>query len=87
MNLVEAVKTGKRFKRKDWTETEWMTSDGRFTVDAETLTADDWEVEHVPVTITREQFDAAWNKAIADFDGLWNSLPALQADLRRRLNL
>jgi hypothetical protein len=59
MNLVEAVKTGKRFKRKDWTETEWMSADGRFTVDAETLTADDWEVEPT-VTITKEQFVKAW---------------------------
>jgi hypothetical protein len=30
----------------------------------EAITADDWEVEEVRVTITREQFDEAWDRAI-----------------------
>jgi hypothetical protein len=29
----------------------------------EQLIADDWEVESQPVTITREDFDAAWRRA------------------------
>ncbi len=59
MNLIEAIKSGRRFKRKVWphypAENTFCQND---------IIADDWEVESQPVTITREQFDAAWRRAL-----------------------
>ncbi len=57
MNLIEAINSGKRFKRKDWGD-YYLARQEAF--QREDVLADDWEVE--PVTITREQFDAAWKK-------------------------
>lgn len=67
MNIVEAIKSGKRFKRNWWPYTGWMEPTGRFSFTVESITADDWEIESEPVLITREQFDAAWSKYIKRF--------------------
>lgn len=67
MNLIEAVKTGKWFRRashpkksfkfgtnpKEWTD---------FT--KEEILADDYEIEPESILITREDFDAAWRRAL-----------------------
>jgi hypothetical protein len=57
MNIIDAIKSGKRFKRK-----VWLHYPAEKTFCATDIVADDWEVESQPVTITREQFDAAWKK-------------------------
>lgn len=75
MNIIEAIKSGRRFRRKEWPtdisdRTNWLISpkgfDGiaRYYLTDLDIVADDWEVESAPVTITREQFDAAWNRAL-----------------------
>jgi hypothetical protein len=63
MTLIEAIKTGKRFRRKGsigYYEPKLLPNT-YFIVDE--VLADDWEVEPTPITITREQFDAAWDEA------------------------
>jgi len=72
MNIIEAIKSGKRFRRKAWNIDDWVSQDRddlplRFT--RGDVKADDWEVEEKPVTITREQFIAAWDKHIRVYDG------------------
>lgn len=69
MNLVDAVKSGKRFRRKSWfknaTDDQWLDvlklDNAIFSLND--LLAEDWQIEQKSVTITREQFDAAWDKA------------------------
>lgn len=61
MNLLEAIKTGKPFRRKAWGPNAiyaFLTSDGRrfidpeddgeHTFDKESWLADDWEIRHDP---------------------------------------
>ena len=69
MNIIDAIKSGKRFRRQG--NTSWYS---RMAAEYQTINisaisredflADDWEVESEPVTITREQFDAAWDNAL-----------------------
>lgn len=58
MNIIEAIKSGKRFKRKTWETYLLNCVEQNFTL--KEVLADDWEVEPTPVTITREQFVEAW---------------------------
>lgn len=64
MNIVEAIRSGKRIKRNMWPEFKHYENHygAKYTA-REDILADDWEVESTPVTITREQFDAAWRRA------------------------
>ena len=55
MNIIEAAKSGKRFKRKDWGG--WVIPEDTRCIDA---LSDDWIVEETTVVITRSQFEAAW---------------------------
>lgn len=68
MTLIEAVKSGRKFRRKIWADRfgrDYWTIYGcrGFLVLDEDVLADDWEVEPTPVIITREQFEAAWYRA------------------------
>ena len=76
MNVIKAMKSGRRFKRpchENWygpfvgvlvgnilsaEDEDTLFINGLFSL------ATDWEVEAAPVTITREQFDAAWRRAL-----------------------
>lgn len=63
MNLIEAVKSGKSYKRKK--HTYWYESSNKeFHLSIQCILADDWEVESEPLMITRAQFDEAWYRAI-----------------------
>ena len=69
MNIIDAIKSGRRFKRKE--DTSWYSSMSDnypiiniSAISRENFLADDWEVESPSVTITREQFNAAWDSAI-----------------------
>jgi hypothetical protein len=74
VNIIEAIKSGKRFKRKGGTSWYSSMSDIYPTINISAISredffADDWEVEEVScyagsAMITREQFDAAWDKAL-----------------------
>jgi hypothetical protein len=57
VNLIEAIKSGRRFKRKS--EIAWMSDDQLYNYVKADIIAEDWEIESQPVTITREQFDKA----------------------------
>jgi hypothetical protein len=62
MNIIEAVKSGKRIKRKGWPNKNcWAQRDGyrMYRILEEDLLADDWEVEEKQVTITESDFSAA----------------------------
>ena len=61
MTLIEALKSGSRFKREG--ECVWHRT-GPWTEDE--VLAGDWGLESLSVTITRETLAAAWEEA---FDG------------------
>ena len=67
MNIIEVVKRGKRFRRKGWDS--WLEEHEISQMIRADILADDWEVESPPVTITREQFDAAWSEAVQKAGG------------------
>ena len=69
MNIIEAIKSGKRFKRPDWPE--WCSEadirdpeDGHLDITRADTLANDWEVEEAVVPITASRFDSAWDRAI-----------------------
>ncbi len=80
MNLIDALKSGKRFKRQGETYYNQASDkpDKNFWYDAvaednyyegqtfyiDEVLADDWEIEAAPVTITREQFNKAWDNSL-----------------------
>jgi hypothetical protein len=71
MNIIDAIKSGRRFRRKD--DTSWYSSMSDnypiiniSAISRENFFADDWEVEAQEVTITREQFDEAWDNSLRD---------------------
>ena len=59
MNLIEAVKSGKRFKRK--THTLWNDNlpDTIYEFSYRSILADDWEIEERKIEITESEFDKA----------------------------
>lgn len=76
MNILQAIKSGKRFRRKpsipgtiSWigpldVSTHWGAS---FRLDD--MLAEDWEVEETPVTINETSFRAAWKRAVKKTGG------------------
>ncbi len=88
MNIIEALKSGKRFKRASQPNQEYWyhASSGRpFYVND--ILAKDWEVESTPVIITREQFDAAWDKAIDESKARETDCTMLHHCLTKELGL
>jgi len=84
MNLIEALKSGKRIRQKSkeiWLEPK----QGKyFSIDH--ILSDDWEVEEVAVTITRAQLIEAYRTAhnkVENKDGIRNTchLTALAEEL------
>lgn len=71
MNLIEAIRSGKRFRRKSLKNSWFPANQGQdkyiFQLSVEDIVAEDWEVEQVAVTITREQFTEVWGKTFG-----WN---------------
>lgn len=63
MNIIEAVKTGKKFRRRIWINGVFCYLDSYDGLRAEDVLADDWEVEETQVTITEAQLSDAWEKA------------------------
>ena len=64
MNLIEAIKSGKRFKRPHWDIYYSNQMEEELQLSIEELLAEDWEVEEKQVTITLSQFTRAWNRAL-----------------------
>lgn len=69
MTIIEAIKSGKRF-RHSLTGTSWFnpikdpdTSLVNIKLDVNQLVSNDWEVEEVRTTISETEFCAAWKRA------------------------
>lgn len=72
MNLIDAIKSGKPYRRKFWDDGngEWRPAFDNtrlqerwkhaYTETVEDLTADDWEIQERSIAITRTQFFQAW---------------------------
>lgn len=58
MNLIEAIKSGKRFRRGD--ESAWTFQMEDYHLSHEDILADDWEIEEPTISVTRSQVTAAW---------------------------
>ncbi len=66
MNLIDAVKSGKPFRRIAWQD-YWLASDSwSKSFLKQDILADDWEIQEIEVKITRTQLTAAWSSALAD---------------------
>lgn len=68
MNIIDAIKSGKRYKRKAYRE--WYSPASPASIgysspqySEKDILADDWEVEEKTVTITAEQLYQAWTLA------------------------
>jgi hypothetical protein len=64
VNIIEAIKSGKRFRRKGQPRYLELFHDIDLCLSAVDIIADDWEVEEAKVTLTKSQFEAAWQKVI-----------------------
>ena len=53
MNIIEAIKSGQRFRRKSWTSRDWADTQtqSRLDLPIEAIIANDWEVE--PISVKR----------------------------------
>lgn len=61
MYLHEANKTGKRYRMTP--EMGWQRFVDYDTINVHLALSDTWEVEPSTITITREEFDRAWQRA------------------------
>lgn len=57
MSIIDAVKSGKKFKRPDWRT--WY-DDSHSVILIEDILAIDWEIEESKIEITESEFDEAW---------------------------
>ena len=57
MNIIEAVKSGKKFRRPGLPFKEYKN------FAREDILADDWEIEEKKVEVTRSDFTKAWTDA------------------------
>lgn len=70
MNIIEAIKSGRRFRRISWKTNEWILQDRcdlPVRLSRDDIVADDWEIESKPVMITREKLEQAWEESFG-----WN---------------
>ena len=71
MNIIEAIKSGKRFRHKsmhNWHSAvnNPMKSESLMQTPISQQISDDWEVEPPTVTITRNRYSDAWHRASID---------------------
>ncbi len=64
MNIQDAIKSGKPFKRKEWSNGAWYTVENGLRYLTEDVLADDWEIQDRAITITESQFNEAWGKFV-----------------------
>lgn len=69
MNIIQAVKSGKKIKRSGWNEWYSVTTATRFFRNKngeeilEDILADDWEVHEPTIVVTKSKVMAAWRDA------------------------
>ncbi len=77
MNIIEAIKSGKRFKRPGY---GWYCNPSSSSFAFDALLETDWEVETEKITISKSDFESAytdWLKTIPfKTDQLWDLLKA-----------
>ena len=69
MNIIEAIKSGKKCKRRSWKK-KWIDPKDRshyINLTFDDLAANDWEVEEKQVTITESHFESAVARANQSF--------------------
>jgi hypothetical protein len=66
MTLIEAVESGKPFKRTCWSSYERMDKRNILGLSTEDILADDWEIQEEKIEITREQLRWAYHEAPSD---------------------
>lgn len=86
MNIIEAIKSGKKFRRPG---TSWMmildandmirlADDNGFkylnSLSGTSICADDWEIEEEKIVITRSQLEAAIKKDYSTYDAFAKEL-------------
>lgn len=65
MTIIEAIKSGKRFKRRGQDNLMWSGPNPiSITIDVKSLLSDDWEVEEKKVEITKAQLTKAWHRVM-----------------------
>lgn len=79
MTLIEAIKSGRPFRRRSWDDGHWVSvSDDDilrfddatdFISDVVDMCADDWEIQEPKVEITRAQFWEAVEGVLQDWEG------------------
>lgn len=67
MNIIEAIMSGKAFKRTIWTRDYVRPPFMSLNLPAEDLLAEDWEVEEKKVSLTEAEFEAAVNRTTNSF--------------------
>ena len=63
MNIIQAVKSGKRRKRKN--TPDWEDANGSYIYTIKDILATDWEIEERKIEITENDFDDALREAYA----------------------
>ena len=77
MNLIDAIKSGKRFRRSSWHALrDWVRpiSNMCLSIPVDDVRADDWEIEQTSVTITREvkkELVAILDKGTGELTHFW----------------
>jgi hypothetical protein len=68
MNIIEAIKSGKKFRRSIWYAEDWRepheAEDVLRNTMFEALIAEDWEVEQQVIPLTKTKVIEAWSKAL-----------------------
>lgn len=68
MNVLEAIKSGKRFRLPTWNEGDWAEPDEGEEILRnmvyEALISEDWEIEQQVIPLTKTQIYTAWSKMI-----------------------
>lgn len=67
MNILEALNTGKRFRRPHWDIWYSIDMEKELTLSVEDLLVEDWEVEE-PINFIN--FSLAWNRTMSIIDKL-----------------
>lgn len=82
MNLIEAVKSGRRWRLKG--STNWWSNDELKTwlanprmTPTELLTSDDYEIEEFSVRITRRQWEEAYKQVLKGLPNMLDVAPRM----------
>jgi hypothetical protein len=78
LSVIDAIKSGKRFRRKG--EMWFVQDDLPMRLTREDILATDWEIEGRKIEITESEFDAAW-----DASKNRNNVDSVKLELKRRL--